>query len=130
MLLRCLQLNFRSIRLTFREEMSFEDFQDGGHLRYRNEMILAVLNLHVALMPFTKFGLNLTSDSGVDVVPRWPPRRPSWIAERNSFSNIESLCRSDASHQVRAQSNLRFGKRCRLKNFKMAAILDVGTEQF
>ena len=30
---------------------------------------------------------------------RWPPRRPFCIAKRNDFSNSESLCRSDASHQ-------------------------------
>ena len=36
-------------------------------------------------------------------------RRPSWIAKRNDLSNSESLCRSDASHQVLAQSDLRFG---------------------
>ena len=37
----------------------------------------------------------------------------------NIFNNSESLCHSDASHQVSAQSNLQFG-RCHLKNFKMA----------
>ena len=52
---------------------------------------------------------------------RWPPRRPFCIAKRNDFSSSESLRRSDASHQVSAQSILRFG-RCRLKNFKMAAM--------
>ena len=49
------------------------------------------------------------------------------------FSNSKSLCRSDASHQVLAQSDLRFGRRCRLKNFKIAAmtaILDIGTELY
>ena len=59
--------------------------------------------------------------------------RPSWIAKLNDLSNSESLCHSYASHQVSAQSNLRFGRRCCLKNFKMAAmvaILDIGTEQF
>ena len=43
--------------------MSFEEFQDscyGGYLGYRNEMILAILNLYVALMPPIKFWLNLT----------------------------------------------------------------------
>ena len=36
-------------------------------------------------------------------------------------------------HQVLAQSDLRFGRRCRLKNSKivaMAAILDIRTKQF
>ena len=56
-------------------------------------------------------------------------RRPSWILERNNFHSSEYLCRSDASHQVSAQSDLRPGRRVRLKNFKktvMAAILDIG----
>ena len=42
--------------------------------------------------------------------------------EWNNFSNFEFLCHCDASHQVTAQSDLGFGRRCRLKNFKMAAI--------
>ena len=55
------------------------------------------------------------------------------ISERNDFSDSESVCRSNASHQVLAQSDLWFGRRCCLKNFKMAtvaAILNIGTEQF
>ena len=69
-----------------------------------------------------------------DVVSRFsrrPPRQPSWIAEWKDLSNSQSLCHSDASHQVSAQSDLRFGRRCHLKNFKMAtveAILDIGTQ--
>ena len=35
------------------------------------------------------------------------------------FSNFESLCHCDASNQVLAQYILRFGRKCRLKNFKM-----------
>ena len=46
------------------------------------------------------------------------------------FSNAESSCHPDASHQVLAQSDLLFGRRCGLKNFKMAAILDSGTGRF
>ena len=41
------------------EEISFEDFQDGrhgGHLGYWNEMILAILNLHVAQCLPSSFG--------------------------------------------------------------------------
>ena len=52
--------------------------------------------------------------------------------EWNDFSNFESLCHCDASHQVSALSDLGLKRRCRLKNFKMAvmaAILDIGTEQ-
>ena len=49
-------------------------------------------------------------------------------AER--FSNFESSCHPDAFHQVSVQSDLLFGRRCGLKNFKMVAILDIGTEWF
>ena len=52
---------------TVREQMWFEDFQDGcdgGHLGYQNGTILAILNLHAAPMPSTKFPLHLTYSSG------------------------------------------------------------------
>ena len=52
------------------EEILFEEFQDGhpgGHLGYRKGTILAILNLHVATMPPTKFQLNPTYGSGGDV---------------------------------------------------------------
>ena len=94
----------------------------------------AILNLHVTSMPPIKFWLNLTYGLGSDVIwriSRWLPWRPSWILEWNDFSNSESLSHSDASHQVSAQSDLRFGSRCCLKNFKMAAMaasLDIRME--
>ena len=44
------------------------------------------------------------------------------------FSNSESPCHPSASHQVLAQPDLLFGRRRGLKNFKMVAILDIGTE--
>ena len=47
--------------------MLFEEFQDGSHHRSRNRAILAILNLHVATMPPTKFELNPTYGSGGDV---------------------------------------------------------------
>ena len=54
------------------------------------------------------------------------------MSERNDFSNFESPCHCDASFQVSAQSDLGLRRRCRLKNFKMAAWrhLDIGTERF
>ena len=54
----------------------------------------------------------------------------SWTSEHKDFSNSESLCCTNASHQVSAQSNLWFWRRCGLKNFNMAAvvaILDIRT---
>ena len=105
-------------------------------LEIGTEMISAMLNLYNSTKPPIKFQLNLTYCLGSDVIwriSRWPPWRPSWILEQNDFSISESLCHCNASHQVLAQSNLQFGRRCRLKNFKMAAmaaILDIGTDQF
>ena len=43
-------------------------------------------------------------------------------------SNSESPCHPDASHQVSPQPELLFERRCGLKNFKLAAILDIGTD--
>ena len=102
--------------------MSFEEFQDGGH---RNGTNLAILKLCVTGMSSMKFWLHPNYGLGGDII--WP----SWISERNDFSNSESLCHCDASHQVSAQLDLQFG-RCRLKNFKMdvmAAIFDIRTER-
>ena len=110
------------------EEMSFEELQDGrhgGHLGYLNGRILAILNLCVTVMLSIKFWLNPAYGLG-DVlwrISRWRPWRPSWISERYKFSNSESLCCSNASHQVLAQSHLQFGRKCRLKYFTMTAIL-------
>ena len=71
MLLQCFPLSFRSIQLTVWEEMLFEEFQygcHGGHLGYQNGTILAILNLHVTLMPPIKFWLNRTYGLGGDVI--------------------------------------------------------------
>ena len=121
---------------TLWEDRSFEEFQDGGHLWYQNGISLAILNLYNAPMPPVKFWLNLTYGLGGDVVwriSRWP--LGGYLSYRNGmiFSNSEYLCPFDASHQVLLQSNLRSGRRCCLKNFKMvtmAAILDIRTERF
>ena len=50
--------------------MLFEEVQDawlGGHLGYQNRTIFAILNLHAATMPPTKFQPNPTYESGGDV---------------------------------------------------------------
>ena len=94
--------------------MSFEKFQagqHGSHLGYRNGMILAILNLCLTVMPPIKFQLNHTYGLGGDVVlriSRWPPWRPSWIAERNDFSYSENLCVTVMPSIVLAQSDLRW----------------------
>ena len=45
---------FGSVRLTVREQITIEDFQDGrggSYLGYRNKIVLSILNLHVGPMP-------------------------------------------------------------------------------
>ena len=114
--------------IQFESRCRFKIWWPSWILEYKD---LAILNLHVTPMPPTKFGLNLTYHSGADVVWRfsgWPPWRSFWTLERNDFSNSESLCCSDAYHQVSAQSDLMLGRRGFLKIFKMAdmvAIFDI-----
>ena len=85
------------------EEISSEEFQDGhrggGYLGYRNGTILAILNLCVTVMLPISFGRRcrlknfkmVAMDIGTEQF-------------RNNPSNSESLCRSDASNKVSAQS--------------------------
>ena len=48
---------------------------------------------------------------------RWPPwRRPSWISNRNDFSQFQSISHPDASYQVSSQ--LAFGFRKEAKKFQ------------
>ena len=130
-----LQQSLGSISLTVWEQTWFEYFQD-GHPGYWNRMILAMQNLYVAPMPPIKLQLNLIYSLRRDVscrFSRWPTGQPSWISEQNDFSNSNSPCGPNASHQICAQSDLGFRSRCGFKIFKMAswaAILDIRTELF
>ena len=92
--------------------MWFEEFRDGrhgGYTEYQNGTILAFLNLNNTSMPPIKFQLNPTpfgSICGFKIfkmaVVAW---RPSWISERNDFSNSEFSSSSNAAHQVSDQSD-------------------------
>ena len=118
MLLQCLPSSFGSIPPTVWEEMSFEVFLDGhhgDHLEFGNTTILAILSLYNSPNPPVKFQLNLTL-FGIRCRLKnfkMATMLPSWISEWNDFSNSESLCQCDVSHQVLAQSNFQFGRRCR-----------------
>ena len=107
--------------------MGFEYFQDshtGVHLGYLNRTIFAILNLYVAPMSPIKFRLNPTYDLGGNIVQRISrrlPWQPSWISERNYFSNSKSPYSQNASLQVWDQSDLEFKSRCGLTIFKLAA---------
>ena len=107
-------------RLSVWEEMPFGEFQDSR--------LAAILD--VGMERFLQFWISmplwfLPLSFGSILLTVWEvvwriSRRPSQIWEWNYFSNSESLCHCDASHRVSAQSDLRFGRRCRFKNFKMA----------
>ena len=134
---RCLPLSLSSIRLTL-WEMSFEEFEyghDDSNLGYQNARILAILNLYVALMLPIIFQFNPTFSLGRDVPKRisgWRPWRQSWILDCNNFRNSESPCCPNVSYEVTDQLDIRFRRRCVLKNI-IAVILDNRTktiEQF
>ena len=72
-------------------------------------------------MPPVKFQLNPTKGFGGDIVwriSRWPSWWPSWISECNDFSNSESSCSPNASHQVSAQSDLPFWRKKDMLKYK------------
>ena len=53
------------------------------------------------------------------------PLRPSWISNQHNFSSFRSRSYPVATEQVSAQSNQRFGKRCRKLIFKMVAVVAI-----
>ena len=86
--------------------------------------------LHFAMVAILVIAFINSKSDVVYRVSRLSPWLPSRIQELNNFSNSEFPCYPDPSDQVLAQSDFRFRRRCCLKNFKMAAILDIGTEKF
>ena len=93
----------------------FQDGSRGSHLGYQNRTILALLNLHVPVMPSIKFQpnqLTIWEEMSFWRISRW---LPSWILEQNDFSNSASPCQSNATHQLSAQSDLFF----RVENVKL-----------
>ena len=118
----------------FREQMSFQDFQDGhhsGHLGYWKGTNLAILNLQVTQCLLAQSDL----PSGANMVWRFQVATVAAILDIKTecISHSKSLRCSDTSHQVSAQTDLRFGRRCGLKIFKMAdmeTISDIGMKWF
>ena len=92
-------------------QVKYWNFQD-GHL---NKMLLAILNLHVAPLPPTKFQ---TSHLWVDQVwrfSRWPLWRPSWILKQILLAILNLYCAL-------------MPPICSIKLSAVAAILDIRTE--
>ena len=86
-----------------------------ANLGYQIRLPVAIQNL----MLFEEFQIATTAA----ILDIWTER----------FSNPKSPCHPHAFQPVSAQSDLRFGRRCGFKNFKMAAmaaILDIGAAGF
>ena len=79
-----------------------------------DKRVIAILNFHDTPMPPITFKLNQTYRSVANVIwrfSRWLPWWPSWMSERNHFSNSKSPCCLNAFQQVSASSDLQFGSR-------------------
>ena len=119
---QCLPPSFGSFQLTIWSRYGLKTFKMATTSWISDQNNSAILNLYVAPMPLIKFWLHPTYNLG-DVIwriSRWPLWQPSWILEGNDFSNSESTCGPNASHQVSTQSDIAFGSRCGLSIFKMA----------
>ena len=87
-----------------------------GHLGFRIGMILAIFDLQVTAMLFTKFQVNWGFGSGEKAknrFSRWLPQWPSWISNHDEFSYFWStnLSHSNAFYQVSSQLALWFRRR-------------------
>ena len=115
--------------------MSFRGFQDcclWSHLGYPSEAIIATMNLYVVPSPAPMFQYNLTFSSEEDTIRR-PQWWPFWILEMNDFSTSKHPCCPNASKQVLAQPSIWYGRKCSLKNWRIATratILDIKAKQF
>ena len=118
MSLWCLPSSFGSIGPMVWKEMSFEEFLDGCHgsnLGYLNGTILAILNLYNAPVPPIEFLLNLV----------WEEMS---FEEFQDGSNLGYLNGTILAFWISIMlqclpssfCSIWFGRRCRLKNFKMA----------
>ena len=85
----CFLASLESIGLSVQEKKQKIDFQDGCHLGFPIETILAIFDLQVTPMLPTMFGVNWLLSSGEEVknrFTRWLPWGPSWIFDRHDFS--------------------------------------------
>ena len=65
------------------------DFQDGGHLGFPIDTILAIFDLQVTLMLPSNVGVNWpfgSAEEAKNTFSRWLPWRPSWISKLHDFS--------------------------------------------
>ena len=97
---RCF-LSFKSTGLWDLEKKRKIDFHNGSHLGFPIGTTLANFGLQVSPMLLTKFQANWPFSLGKEKnrFSRWPPRRPSWILDRNDFSCFWSTSYPDASYQ-------------------------------
>ena len=109
-------------------KMLVEEFQDGclvlGNLSYANGMILAVSESPCCMKPSIKFLLKRIYGLEEDIgwrIPKWLfSARQSLICKWDDLSYFWVSMLPEAFHQVSAQEDRWFKRRCWLKNSKMA----------
>ena len=122
---------FDSVGLSVKEKKQTIDFQDGrygSYLGFSIKTILAIFDLPVTTMLPTKFRVSWPFGSEEEVksrFSRWPPRRSSWISERDNFSYFWSTSHPKASYPGLSQLAFRFRSRSEKFIFKMVAILKI-----
>ena len=132
----CFLPSLESIGLSVQKKKRKIYFQNGGHLRFLVETVLASFDLQVTPMLPIKFQVSWLFGSGEEaknIFSRWSPWRPSWISYRNDFSCFWSTSHLDASYQVSSQLAFRFRRRSEKYIFKMTAMattLDFRSEWF
>ena len=128
-------IKFRLNHLRFWEDMLFEEFQDGhhgSHQGYWNGMILAILNFYATPMPPIKFLLNLTW-FGRRCLKNFKMAGTGLHGGHLGYPNGKILAILNLyvalMPPIKFQLNPTYGLGGDI-NWKMAAILDIGTEQF
>ena len=124
----CLPSSFCSRGYMVWKMMMFEEFQDGclvlGNLSYSNGMISAVSEPLCSMKPSIKFLIKRIyglEEDNVWRIPKWLfSACQSSICKWHDLSYFWVSMLPEAFHQVSAQEDIWFRKRCWLKNSKMA----------
>ena len=109
---RCFLLSYRSIGPSIQDKKQKTDFQrwlprrqswisDRNGYSFFFFFFLFFFYLQVTSMLPTKFQVGGSGEEAKNRFSRWPPRRPSWISDRNNFIYFLSTGHPDASTKFR-----------------------------
>ena len=104
---------FESNGLSVQKKKFNIDFQDGCHLWFPIRIILATVDIQSPR--YVQWGLSQLSFWFREKVQNrfwtWLLGRPSWISDKNDFSNVWSTSHPDISYQISSQWAFLFRKR-------------------